>query len=198
VREDGEARLTDAVSFGLAWMGLVYGPSAGRQRATHVLISRRCSRHMCCVVGLLLDADRGDCRLCGGVAVWVVCFGCWCPTTCPLVVADADAVNLRLTGGRGLDCAQHCGFATTRRGFVIRRTSPRVERVVGVGARGFSPASSWWTWPTAKRGCSGGVARSPGCGCTARSRPDLIGVFAEHEAGALPAVPEPYDDPWPG
>ena len=87
------------------------------------------------------------------------------------IVADADAVNPRLTVG-WLDYAQHAGFVTDTARVRPPKDKPRVERTVQyVRANSSGPGRHSSTWPTRRPAAGRGARDGPGSGSTAPSRP---------------------------
>ena len=125
---DGEPGAECQIDFGR--MGLLYDPAAGRRRAVHALIFTAVySRHMFVWLSYsqTLQAVIAGCEQAwaffGGVFKVVI------PDNMSPIVADADAINPKLTVG-WLDYAQHCGFVTDTTRVRHAKDKPRVERTV--------------------------------------------------------------------
>jgi hypothetical protein len=190
---DGEPGAECQVDFG--YLGLLADPVTGRQRKVHALIFTACySRHMFVWLSFTqtLAAVIAGCE-----AAWVFFGGVFkvlIPDNASAIVADADAVNPRLTTG-WLDYAQHCGFATDPARVRSPKDKPRVERAVqyvrgnffaGEQFTGLADAQAHaeaWCRDVAGTRIHGTIAARP------------AEVFAEHEAGALLALSLPYDVP---
>jgi hypothetical protein len=127
-------------------------------------------------------------RFFGGV------FGMLIPDNASAIVADADAVNPRLAVG-WLDYTQHCGLVTDAARVRSPQDKPRVERAVQYVRGNFFAGEEFvdladaqtraekWCRETAGQRIHGTIAARP------------VELFAEHEAAALLAVPDPYDVP---
>jgi hypothetical protein len=133
----------------------------------------------------------------GCEAGWVFFGGCLrvlIPDNMSAIVADADPVNPRFTVG-WLDYAQHCGFATDPARVRHARDKPRVERAVQYVRSSFFAGEQFVDLADGQsrveKWCAGMAGqRIHG---TIQARP--AEVFAGHEAGALLALPPPYDVP---
>ena len=107
---DGDPGVEVQVDFGQ--LGLLHDPASGRRRLAHALIFTAVySRHtfVWLSVSQTLQAVIAGCQ-----AAWEFFGGCFpvlVPDNMAAVVADADALNPKLTVG-WLDYAQHCGFVT--------------------------------------------------------------------------------------
>lgn len=190
---DGEPGGECQVDF--ARMGMLYDPVAGRRRTVHALIFTAVySRHM---FVWLTFSQTLEAVIAGCEAAWVFFGGVFkvlIPDNMSPIVADADAINPKLTVG-WLDYAQHCGFVTDTARVRHAKDKPRVERVVQY------VRSSCWAGETftdlsdaqaRTRTWCAQVAGQRVHGTTA-ARPAQ--VFAEQEAGVLLGVPAPYDVP---
>ena len=110
------------------------------------------------------------------------------------IVADADALNPRLTTG-WLDYAQHCGFVTDTARVRHAKDKPRVERTVHYVRSNFWAGEQFVDLADAQtraRAWCTNVAGQRIHG-TIQARP--ADVFAEREAGVLLPVPAGYDVP---
>lgn len=176
-------------------MGMVYDPVSGRRRVTHALIFTAVySRHMFVWLSFsqTLEAVIAGCE-----AAWEFFGGVFrvlIPDNMSTVVADADAVNPRFTAG-WLDYAQHGGFVTDPARVRHAKDKPRVERTVPYVRSNFFAGEEFVdladTQARARIWCQDRAGqRIHG---TIQARP--AEVFAEHEAGALLAVPQRYDVP---
>jgi transposase len=190
---DGEPGVECQIDFGR--MGLVFDPVTGRRRVTHALIFTAVySRHM---FVWLTFSQTLEAVIAGCQAAWVFFGGCFrvlIPDNMSTIVADADPVNPRFTVG-WLDYAQHCGFATDPARVRHAKDKPRVERAVQYVRSSFFAGEQFvdladgqarvekWCTATAGQRIHG----------TIQARP--VEVFADHEAGALLALPPPYDVP---
>ncbi|MGH3857548.1 MAG: IS21/IS408/IS1162 family transposase [Pseudonocardiaceae bacterium] len=190
---DGEPGVECQIDF--ARMGLVYDPGSGRRRVTHALIfTAVCSRHMFVWLTFsqtliaVIEGCEAAWRFFGGV------FRVLVPDNASAIVAAADPVNPRFTTG-WLDYTQHCGFATDAARVRGPKDKPRVERAVQYVRGNFFAGEEFvdladaqvrvekWCRDTAGQRIHGTIAARP------------AEVFAEHEASALLAVPDPYDAP---
>jgi len=190
---DGEPGVECQIDFGR--MGLVFDPVAGRRRVTHALIFTAVySRHM---FVWLTFSQTLEAIIAGCEAAWAYFGGVFrvlIPDNMSAIVAAADPVNPRFTVG-WLDYAQHCGFATDPARVRHPKDKPRVERTVQYVRGNFFAGEEFvdladgqtrvekWCTTTAGQRIHG----------TIQARP--VEVFAEHEAGALLAMPQPYDVP---
>jgi transposase len=190
---DGEPGVECQIDFGR--MGLIYDSVAGRRRVTHSLIFTAVySRHMFVwlTVSQTLEAIIAGCE-----AAWAFFGGVFqvlIPDNVKAIVAEADPVNPRFTVG-WLDYAQHCGFATDPARVRHPKDKPRVERTVQYVRSNFFAGEEFVDLTDGQtrveKWCTGTAGqRIHG---TIQARP--VEVFAEHEAGALLAVPPPYDVP---
>ena len=190
---DGEPGAECQVDFGK--MGMLYDVAADRRRTVHALIFTAVySRHMFVWLTFTqtLDAVVAGCEAAWGFFGGV--FRVLIPDNMSPVVADADALNPKLTVG-WLDYAQHCGFVTDTARVRHAKDKPRVERTVQY------VRSSCWAGETfvdladaqsRTRIWCAQVAGQRVHG-TIQARP--VEVFSEHEAGLLLPVPAPYDVP---
>jgi transposase len=190
---DGDPGAECQLDFGK--MGLLYDPAVGRRRVVHALIFTAVySRHM---FVWLTFSQTLDALIAGCEQAWAFFGGVFkvlIPDNMAAVVADADAVNPRLTVG-WLDYAQHCGFVTDTARVRHAKDKPRVERTVQ-----YVRGSLWageefvdltdaqnrtraWCDQVAGQRIHGTIAARP------------AQVFAEHEAAALLPVPASYDVP---
>ncbi len=190
---DGQPGHECQVDFGK--MGLIYDPASGRRRVTHALIFTAVySRHMFVWLSFsqTLEAVIAGCE-----AAWEFFGGVFrvlIPDNMSAIVADADAVNPRFTTG-WLDYAQHCGFVTDPARVRHAKDKPRVERSVSYVRSSFFAGEEFVDLADAQAGARIWCADRAGQRVhgTIQARP--TDVFAEHEAGVLLAVPQPYDVP---
>lgn len=190
---DGEPGAECQVDFGK--MGLLYDPVAGRRRTVHALIFTAVySRHM---FVWLTFSQTLEAVIAGCEAAWAFFGGVFrvlIPDNMSPIVADADALNPKLTVG-WLDYAQHCGLVTDTARVRHAKDKPRVERAVQY------VRSSCWAGETFVDLTDAQTRTRTWCAQTAGQRVHgttaarPAQVFAEHEAAALLAVPEPYDVP---
>jgi transposase len=190
---DGEPGVECQVDFGK--MGLLHDPASGRRRTVHALIfTAVCSRHMFVWLSFAqtLQAVIAGCEAAWGFFGGV--FRVLVPDNMSAVVADADALNPKLTVG-WLDYAQHCGFVTDTARVRHAKDKPRVERTVQYVRSNFWAGERFLdlvdTQSRARVWCAG-VAGQRIHG-TIQARP--ADVFAAHEAGVLLPVPAAYDVP---
>ena len=110
------------------------------------------------------------------------------------VVADADAVNPKLTVG-WLDYAQHCGFVTDTARVRHAKDKPRVERAVQYVRSNCWAGETFVDLADAQTRARNWCAQVAGQRVhgTIQARP--AEVFAAREAGVLLPVPERYDVP---
>jgi transposase len=190
---DGEPGVEVQIDF--AQMGLLHDPSVGRRRKVHALIFTAVySRHM---FVWLTFSQTLVAVVAGCEAAWQFFGGAFkvvIPDNMSAVVADADAVNPRFTAG-WLDYTQHCGVATDPARVRSPKDKPKVERMVQYVRGNFFAGEDFadladsqaraqaWCRDVAGQRIHG----------TIQARP--AEVFAEHEAGALLALPDPYDVP---
>lgn len=190
---DGEPGKECQLDF--ARMGMLWDADAQRRRVVHALILTAVySRHMFVWLTFTqtLEAIIAGCE--AGWRFFGGAFRVLVPDNASAIVADADAVNPRFTVG-WLDYAQHCGFATDPTRVAHPKDKPRVERIVQYVRGNFFAGEEFvdladaqsraQTWCTTTAGL-----RIHG---TIQARP--AEVFAEHEAGLLLSLPEPYDVP---
>ncbi len=191
---DGEPGVECQLDFG--YLGMLFDPVTGRQRKVHALIFTACySRHMFVWLSFTqtLAAFIAGCE-----AAWVFFGGVFqvlIPDNASAIVADADAASPRFTAG-WLDYAQAKGFATDAARVRSPKDKPKVERAVQYVRGNFFAGEHF-------AGLADGQARAE-VWCqqvagtrihgTIQARP--AEVFAEHEAGALLALPAAaYDVP---
>jgi transposase len=190
---DGEPGVECQIDF--ARMGLVYDPGSGKRRLAHALIFTAVYSRQLFV--WLTFSQTLVALIAGCEAAWRFFGGAFrvlIPDNMSSIVADADPVNPRFTVG-WLDYAQHCGFATDAARVRSPRDKPRAERAVQYVRGNFFAGEEFvdlgdaqaraekWCREVAGRRIHG----------TTQARPDEM--FAEHEASALLAVPDPYDVP---
>jgi transposase len=125
---DGEPGAELQIDFGRA--GWIHDPVSGRKKLVQALIFTAVySRHM--FVWLTFGQTLQD-VIAGCEAAWAFFGGTYrvlIPDNMKAIVADADAVNPKLTDG-WLDYAQHCGFVTDTTRVRSPKDKPRVERMV--------------------------------------------------------------------
>jgi transposase len=190
---DGEPGAELQIDFGK--MGMLYDPGAGRKRTVQALIfTAAYSRHM---FVWLSFSQTLEAVIAGCDAAWIFFDGVFkvlIPDNMAAVVADADALNPKLTQG-WLDYAQHCGFVTDTARVRHAKDKPRVERNVQY------VRSSMWAGEefidlaqaqTHARSWCISVAGQRIHG-TIQERP--AEVFAQREAAQLLQVPAAYDIP---
>ncbi len=190
---DGEPGVECQIDF--ARMGLVYDPGSGRRRVTHALVFTAVySRHMFVwltfsqtLVAVIAGCEAAW-RFFGGV------FGVLIPDNASAIVADADAVNPRFTAG-WLDYAQHCGFATDPARVRSPQDKPRVERAVQYVRGNFFAGEEFVDLADAQARAAKWCHQTAGQRIHGTTQARPVEVFTEHEAGALLAVPQPYDVP---
>ena len=190
---DGEPGIECQLDFG--YLGLLADPVTGRQRKVHALIFTACySRHM--FVWLSFTQTLAA-LVAGCEAAWVFFGGVFkvlIPDNASAIVADADAVNPRLTAG-WLDYAQHCGFATDAARVRSPKDKPKVERAVPYVRGNFFAGEHFAGLADAQARAVTWCQQVAGMRIhgTIQARP--AEVFAEHEAGVLLPLPVPYDVP---
>jgi transposase len=190
---DGEPGVECQVDFGK--MGMLFDPAAGRRRTVHALMFTAVySRHMFVWLSFsqTLEAVVAGCE-----AAWAFFGGVFkvlIPDNMPAVVADADALNPKLTVG-WLDYAQHCGFVTDTTRVRHAKDKPRVERVVPYVRGNLWAGESFVDLTDAQARARVWCAQVAGQRVhgTIQARPAQ--VFAEHEAAALLSMPARYDVP---
>lgn len=191
---DGEPGVEVQIDF--AQMGLLYDPAAGRRRRVHALIFTAVySRHMFVwltfsqtLVAVIAGCEAAW-RFFGGVFKVVI------PDNMPAIVADADAVNPRLTVG-WLDYAQHCGYATDPARVRRPKDKPKVERMVQYVRGNFFAGEEFADLADAQARVEAWCRDVAGQRIhgTIQARPAQ--VFATYEAAVLLALPGgPYDVP---
>jgi transposase len=190
---DGDPGVEVQVDFGQ--MGLLHDPVSGRRRLTHALIFTAVySRHM--FVWLSVSQTL-DAVIAGCAAAWEFFGGVFrvlIPDNMAAVVADADALNPKLTVG-WLDYAQHCGFVTDTARVRHAKDKPGVERTVQYVRSNLWAGEAFVDLPDAQaraRAWCIDVAGQRIHG-TIQARP--VEVFTEHEASLLLPVPASYDVP---
>jgi transposase len=190
---DGEPGSELQLDFGK--MGLLFEPDAERRRLVHALIFTAVySRHM---FVWLSFAQTLQALIAGCETAWGFFGGCFkvlIPDNMSAVVADADAVNPRLTAG-WLDYAQHCGFVTDPARVRRAKDKPRVERTVQYVRSSFWAGEQFLDLTDAQTRATAWCAEVAGQRVhgTIQARPAV--VFAEREAGLLLPVPAAYDVP---
>jgi transposase len=190
---DGEPGAECQVDF--AKMGLLYDSAAGRRRTVHALIFTAVySRHM---FVWLTFSQTLEAVIVGCEAAWVFFGGVFrvlVPDNMSPVVADADAINPKLTVG-WLDYAQHCGFVTDTTRVRHAKDKPRVERTVQYVRSSCWAGEQFVDLADAQASARTWCAQVAGQRVhgTIQARP--VEVFAEYEAAALLPAPGPYDVP---
>jgi transposase len=190
---DGEPGAECQLDFG--YLGLLFDPVTGRQRKVHALIFTACySRHMFVWLSFTqtLAAFIAGCE-----AAWVFFGGVFkvlVPDNASAIVADADAVNPRFTAG-WLDYTQHCGFATDPARVRSPKDKPRVERAVQYVRGNFFAGEHFTGLVDAQAQAQAWCREVAGMRIHGTTCARPAEVFAEHEAGALLALPAPYDVP---
>ena len=190
---DGEPGAECQLDFG--YLGLLADPVAGRQRKVHALIFTGCySRHM---FVWLSFAQTLAAFIAGCEAAWVFFGGVFkvlVPDNAAAIVAGADAVNPRFTGG-WLDYAQHCGFATDAARVRSPKDKPKVERAVQYVRGNFFAGEHFTGLSDAQARAEAWCRNVAGMRIhgTIQARP--AEVFAEFEAAALLPLSLPYDVP---
>jgi hypothetical protein len=176
-------------------MGLLYDPAAGKRRPVHALIFTAVySRHMFVWLSFQQTLET---VIAGCEAAWVFFGGVFrvlVPDNMSAVVADADAVNPKLTVG-WLDYAQHCGFVTDTTRIRHAKDKPRVERTVQYVRGNLWAGEEFVDLADAQARARAWCAEVAGQRIhgTIQARP--VQVFAEREAGMLLPVPATYDVP---
>jgi transposase len=190
---DGDPGVEVQIDFGQ--LGLLHDPASGRRRLTHALIFTAVySRHMFVwlSVSQTLEAVIAGCQAAweffGGVFQVLV------PDNMSAIVADADAINPKLTVG-WLDYAQHCGFVTDTARVRHAKDKPRVERSVQYVRSNFWAGEQFIDLADAQTQARRWCAQTAGQRIhgTIQARP--AEVFADHEAALLLPQPGPYDVP---
>jgi transposase len=190
---DGEPGTECQLDFGK--MGLLFDPVSGRRRTVHALIFTAVySRHM---FVWLTCSQTLESLIAGCEAAWVFFGGVFrvlVPDNMSAIVADADAVNPRLTVG-WLDYAQHCGFVTDTTRVRHAKDKPRVERTVQYVRGNLWAGEAFVDLADAQARARMWCAEVAGQRVhgTIQARP--AEVFADREAAALLAVPAAYDVP---
>ena len=190
---DGEPGGELQLDFGK--MGLLYEPSAERRRLVHALIFTAVfSRHM---FVWLTFTQTLQAVIAGCEAAWAFFGGCFkvlIPDNMSAIVADADALNPRLTVG-WLDYAQHCGFVTDTARVRRAQDKPRVERTVHYVRSNFWAGEQFLDLADAQTRARAWCADVAGQRLhgTIQARPAQ--VFTDREAGMLLPVPAAYDVP---
>jgi transposase len=190
---DGDPGAEVQVDFGQ--MGLLPDLVSGRRRVAHALIFTAVySRHMFVwlAVSQTLEAVIAGCEQAWGFFGGV--FKVLVPDNMSAIVADADAVNPKLTVG-WLDYAQHCGFVTDTARVRHAKDKPRVERTVQYVRSNFWAGEQFLDLADAQARARVWCADVAGQRIhgTIQARP--AEVFAEREAALLLPVPVGYDQP---
>jgi transposase len=190
---DGEPGAELQVDFGK--MGLLFEPGAERRRLVHALIFTAVySRHM---FVWLSFAQTLEAVIAGCEAAWAFFGGCFkvlIPDNMSPVVADADALNPRLTVG-WLDYAQHCGFVTDTARVRRAKDKPRVERTVQYVRSNFWAGEQFLDLADAQARVRAWCADVAGQRIHGTTQARPVQLFTDREAGALLAVPAAYDVP---
>jgi transposase len=190
---DGEPGVECQVDFGK--MGVLYDSSVGRRRTVHALIFTAVySRHMFVWLSFAqtLQAVIAGCEAAWGFFGGV--FKVLIPDNMSAIVADADALNPKLTVG-WLDYAQHCGFVTDTTRVRHAKDKPRVERTVQYVRGNLWAGEAFVDLADAQARAGAWCAEVAGQRVhgTIQARPAQ--VFVECEAGALLPQPASYDVP---
>ena len=190
---DGEPGSECQIDF--AQMGFITDAETGRRRKVHALIfTAVLSRHM--FVHLSYSQTLTE-VIAGCEAAWTYFGGVFrvlIPDNLKPVVADADAVNPRLSVG-WLDYAQHAGFVTDTARVRSPQDKPKVERVVQYVRGHFFAGDSFDTLQDAQAAATTWCTQTAGMRIhgTINARP--LEVFSDLEAVALLPVPPAYDVP---
>lgn len=190
---DGDPGVEVQIDF--ARMGLIPDPTAGRRRIVHALIFTAVySRHMFVwlTFSQTLEAVIAGCEAAWGFFDGV--FKVVVPDNMAAIVADADAVNPRLTLG-WLDYAQHCGFATDPARVRRPKDKPRVERMVQYVRGNFFSGEAFLDLADAQRRVEIWCASTAGLRVHGTTHARPAEVFADAEAQHLLARPRPYNVP---
>ena len=190
---DGEPGVECQLDFGE--LGLLPDPATGRRRKVHALVFTAVySRHMFVWLShsLTLEALIAGCE-----AAWVFFGGVFkvlIPDNMRPIVADADAVNPRLTQG-WLDYAQHCGFATDTARVATPTDKPRVERAIQYVQRNFWAGESFVDLADAQARAVAWCTHTAGLRVHGTTQARPAEVFAAEERSRLLALSLPYDVP---
>jgi hypothetical protein len=179
-----------------ARMGLLPDPASGRRRTVHALIFTAVySRHMFVwltfsqTLAAVIAGSEAAWRFFGGV------FAVMIPDNMSPIVADANAVNPRLTIG-WLDYAQHVGTVTDTTRVRRPKDKPKVERMVQYVRGNFFAGEEFADLADAQARVEAWCRDVAGQRIhgTIHARPAQ--VFAQRELIALLPVPgSPYDVP---
>ncbi|MGH3863524.1 Mu transposase domain-containing protein, partial [Actinokineospora sp.] len=116
------------------------------------------------------------------------------PDNLKAVVAGADAVNPRLSGG-WFDYAQHAGFATDPARVRRPQDKPRVERAVQYVRGNFWAGETFTDLPDAQARVVVWCSQRAGMRIHGTTAARPVQMFAEVESCCLLTVPAPYDVP---
>jgi transposase len=190
---DGQPGAELQLDFGR--MGLLVEPDMGRRRLVHALIFTAVfSRHM---FVWLTFAQTLEAVIAGCEQAWGFFGGCFrvlIPDNMSPIVADADALNPRLTPG-WLDYAQHCGFVTDPARVRHAKDKPRVERTVQYVRSSFWAGEQFLDLADAQARARRWCAEVAGQRVHGTTQVRPVQLFAEREAAALLPVPVVYDVP---
>ena len=169
-------------------------PRAGGGSPTRWVFTAVYSRHMFVwltfsqTLAAVIEGCEAAWRFFGGVFGVLVC------DNASAIVADADAVNPRLAVG-WLDYTQHCGFATDAARVRSPKDKPRVERAVQYVRGNFFAGEEFVDLADAQARAQMWCREIAGLRIHGTTAARPAEVFAECEATALGAVPDPYDVP---
>jgi transposase len=190
---DGQPGAELQVDFGR--MGLLAEPDAGRRRLVHALIFTAVfSRHM---FVWLTFAQTLEAVIAGCEQAWGFFGGCFrvlVPDNMSPIVAEADALNPRLTPG-WLDYAQHCGFVTDTARVRHAKDKPRVERTVQYVRSSLWAGEQFLDLADAQARARQWCAEVAGQRVHGTTQTRPVQLFTDREAAALLPVPATYDVP---
>lgn len=190
---DGEPGAECQIDFGR--MGLLYDPACGRRRTVHALIFTAVySRHM---FVWLSHSQTLEAVIAGCEQAWAFFGGVFkvlIPDNMSPIVADADAINPKLTVG-WLDYAQHCGFVTDTTRVRHAKDKPRVERTVQYVRNSMWAGEQFVDLADAQTRARTWCTQTAGLRVHGTTAARPAQVFTEREAGLLLDVPAPYDVP---
>lgn len=190
---DGQPGAELQLDFGR--MGLLAQPDAGRRRLVHALIFTAVfSRHM---FVWLTFTQTLEAVIAGCEQAWVFFGGCFrvlIPDNMSPIVADADALNPRLTPG-WLDYAQHCGFVTDTARVRHAKDKPRVERTVQYVRSSLWAGEQFLDLTDAQARARQWCAEVAGQRVHGTTQVRPAQLFTDREAAALLPVPAVYDVP---
>jgi hypothetical protein len=190
---DGDPGIECQLDFG--YLGMLTDAADGRRRKVHALIFTAVySRH---TFVWLSYSQTLAAVIAGCQAAWEFFGGVFAvliPDNLKPVIADADAVNPRLTAG-WLDYAGHAGFATDPARVASPKDKPKVERAVQYVRRNFWDGETFTSLADAQRAAQLWCTDTAGTRIHGTTCARPLEVFTAQEAPLLAPAPGAYDLP---